>query len=220
MVVWLEDSKIGAYPVEIRQALHDTESDTWGDFFAEYVEKLGSQFPTSERTSVMAFLLQLAVAKDYDRDAATYNRAKANSKPAATADSHPYANVDVNSQDFKRGVASLAALLDIPAHPDDATITLKAIAALVQQRLIPEALKNLDRWNKHQAECTKFELSEIPLGFDLGSERLNEAAKCLRLLHIGSLRDLQTLVDESIVAAQQLTADPKTNQALGKVGRM
>ncbi|MGH0192512.1 UNVERIFIED_CONTAM: hypothetical protein FKN15_017039 [Acipenser sinensis] len=48
---------------------------------------------------------------------------------------------------------------------------------------------------------------------------LNEAAAILRLLHIEELRDLQTRINEAIVAVQAIIADPKTDHRLGKVGR-
>jgi RLL motif-containing protein 1 len=41
----------------------------------------------------------------------------------------------------------------------------------------------------------------------------------LRLLHISELRDAQTAINELVVDVQGLTADPKTNTSLGKVGR-
>jgi RLL motif-containing protein 1 len=41
----------------------------------------------------------------------------------------------------------------------------------------------------------------------------------LRLLYIRELRDLQNSANEAIVAVQALTADPKTDTKLGKVGR-
>jgi len=46
--------------------------------------------------------------------------------------------------------------------------------------------------------------------------------KCLqilRLLFIHDLRDLQTKINECIVSLQTVTANPKTDTALGKVGR-
>lgn len=48
---------------------------------------------------------------------------------------------------------------------------------------------------------------------------VNEAAKILRLLHISELRDLQTKINEAIVKVQAITANPKTDERLGKVGR-
>lgn len=48
---------------------------------------------------------------------------------------------------------------------------------------------------------------------------LNEAARILRLLHVEELRELQTRINEAIVAVQAIIADPKTDHRLGKVGR-
>lgn len=48
---------------------------------------------------------------------------------------------------------------------------------------------------------------------------LNEAAQILRLLHIEELRELQTKINEAIVAVQAIVANPKTDHRLGKVGR-
>lgn len=45
-----------------------------------------------------------------------------------------------------------------------------------------------------------------------------EAAKIMRLLHIRDLRDLQNGINEAIVKVQALTANPKTDTKLGKVG--
>jgi hypothetical protein len=47
---------------------------------------------------------------------------------------------------------------------------------------------------------------------------VNEAAKILRLLHVAELRDLQTKINEAIVRVQAITANPKTDQKLGRVG--
>ena len=48
---------------------------------------------------------------------------------------------------------------------------------------------------------------------------VNDAAKILRLLHIQDMRTLQTKINECIVAIQAVTANPKTDTRLGKVGR-
>lgn len=53
----------------------------------------------------------------------------------------------------------------------------------------------------------------------MGDVVYNRAAKILRLLYIQDLRKLQTTINEAIVAVQAITADPKTDTKLGKVGR-
>lgn len=65
---------------------------------------------------------------------------------------------------------------------------------------------------------TPFPFQEADLGFDTGDYVLNQAAKILRLLHIHDMRDLQTRINECIVAVQAVTANPKTDTKIGKVG--
>ena len=65
-------------------------------------------------------------------------------------------------------------------------------------------------WNTASKRCA------APFSADA---TLNEAAQILRLLHIEELRDLQTRINEAIVAVQAIIADPKTDHRLGKVGR-
>lgn len=55
--------------------------------------------------------------------------------------------------------------------------------------------------------------------FNMGDTMLDNAAKGLSLLYIQDLRNLQTKINETIVAAQNITANPKTDIKLGKVGR-
>jgi RLL motif-containing protein 1 len=48
---------------------------------------------------------------------------------------------------------------------------------------------------------------------------MEKAARILRLLQIHSIRDIQTMINETIVSTQECTADPKTDSKLGQVGR-
>ena len=54
--------------------------------------------------------------------------------------------------------------------------------------------------------------------FFITDSAVNEAAKIIRLLHVTELRELQTRINEAIVAVQTITANPKTDQSLGRVG--
>jgi len=49
-------------------------------------------------------------------------------------------------------------------------------------------------------------------------EDVEQAARILRLLQIQSIREMQTVINETIVDVQNLTADPRTDSKLGKVG--
>lgn len=46
-----------------------------------------------------------------------------------------------------------------------------------------------------------------------------QPADVLKLLFVQDLRDLQTKINEALVAVQNVTADPRTDTKLGKVGR-
>lgn len=59
---------------------------------------------------------------------------------------------------------------------------------------------------------------ETESGLQTKDEVLSRAGKILKLLFIQDLRQLQTQINESIVAVQKVTANPKTDTALGKVG--
>ena len=62
-------------------------------------------------------------------------------------------------------------------------------------------------------------MDNVPIGFDAPDQATSSAARILRLLQINELREVQTLINQAIVAAQQHTADPRTDERLGKVGR-
>lgn len=51
------------------------------------------------------------------------------------------------------------------------------------------------------------------------SETVDKPSDVMDLLFVSELRTLQTSINEALVAVQQITADPKTDTALGKVGR-
>jgi len=122
----------------------------------------------------------------------------------------------VNSDAFKNGVNSLAKLLNVPKHSDH-LITLQACSKLVCNKLNADAIKQ-----PNNAVNTKGKsLTKMIIGpsFNMGDTMLDDAAKGLSLLYIQDLRNLQTKINETIVAVQNITANPKTDTKLGKVGK-
>lgn len=118
----------------------------------------------------------------------------------------------VNHKDFVAGIRALASKLKIPHHPNH-LIQLEAIARVVKERLSP-GTKNREP------------IVGTPFPFEKGNDvvfkddpSLDYPVRILRLLQIQSLRELQTHINETIVAVQNLTANPKTDTKLGKVGR-
>ncbi|XP_049528988.1 RNA transcription, translation and transport factor protein-like [Dermacentor silvarum] len=93
---------------------------------------------------------------------------------------------------------------------------VQGVCALIQERLSTTGQEAIKQRSK---QGTPYPLKESSLGFDTGDPVLNQAAKVLRLLYVQDLRDLQTRINEAIVAVQTITANPKTDTRLGKVGR-
>lgn len=48
---------------------------------------------------------------------------------------------------------------------------------------------------------------------------IQQPSDVLKLLFVQDLRELQTKINEALVAVQTVTADPRTDTKLGKVGR-
>ncbi|KAF5924639.1 hypothetical protein HPG69_004511 [Diceros bicornis minor] len=122
----------------------------------------------------------------------------------ATKNAEPLINLDVNNPDFKAGIIALANLLQIQ-HRNDHLVTLRKICILVQERLTQDAFAKANQTK----EGLPVALDKHMLGFDTGDAVLKEAAYMLRLLHI---EELQTKINEAIVAVQAIIADPKTDQ--------
>ncbi|KAG7327948.1 hypothetical protein KOW79_007892 [Hemibagrus wyckioides] len=215
-IVWLEDQKIRHYKIEDRGNLRNISSSEWPKSFEKYLQDVSCPFSVQERCESIDWLLGLAVRFEYADNVEKYRNCapaaevtNATQKPA-----DPLINLDSNNPDFKAGVMALANLLKIQRH-DDYLVMLKAIRILIQERLSPEAIAKASK----SKEGLPVTLDKHILGFDTGDATLNEAARILRLLHIEELRELQTKINEAIVAVQAIIADPKTDHRLGKVGR-
>jgi len=216
-VVWLEDQKIRHNKIEDRGILRDVQSSNWTSNFNKYLYELHFPFPDiSNRNVVVDWLLSLAVKLEYGDNIEKYQSCTAESiKNKQQSSGSGIYNIDPGSKEFKDFVTKLAKLLNIPMH-EDYLITLNAVRIFIQERLT--TTNKTDDENK-SSKSRKVKLESLELGFETGDPMLDNAAKALRLLHINELRQLQTDINNAIVAVQALTADPKTDSRLGKVGR-
>lgn len=120
--------------------------------------------------------------------------------------------IAVNSPQFEAGVRLLASKLSIPHHPDHLQV-LVAVSRVIKDNLNKEALK------QPILEGKPFPIFDGQ-GMNQKDEDVEQAARILRLLQIQSVREIQTIINETIVETQSLTSDsPKTDTRLGKVGR-
>ncbi|XP_022081241.1 UPF0568 protein C14orf166 homolog isoform X2 [Acanthaster planci] len=212
-VVWLEDQKIRLYKIEDRQPLRNYISGDWPKVFQQYLKDLQCPVNSQDRLAACEWLLAHAVRLDYGEDVEKYRAVTGEGVARQnSASDDPFQNVNVHSPDFKAGLTSVCQLLKIPQHYDQVT-TLEAVSILIQERLAQDGSK------QELQEGIDFKLNDYELGFETKDPALDEASRILRLLHVAELRDLQTRINEAIVAVQNITANPKTDQKLGKVGR-
>ncbi|KAA8579526.1 hypothetical protein FQN60_006619, partial [Etheostoma spectabile] len=230
-IVWLEDQKIRHYKIEDRGNLRNIPSSDWPKAYQKYLQDLNCPFGVEEKQEALDWLLGLSVRYEYGDNGkmagcvhllwywqqcltlAKYKDCKPLAAPGNSEEKagDPLLNLDSSSPDFKAGVTALANILKIQRH-DDYLVMLKAIRILIQERLSPEAISKASQ----STEGIPVALDKHVLGFDTGDATLNEAAQILRLLHIEELRELQTKINEAIVAVQAIIADPKTDHRLGK----
>ncbi|XP_064100132.1 RNA transcription, translation and transport factor protein-like [Macrobrachium nipponense] len=221
LIVWLEDQKIRHYKIEDRGDIKAIDSKDWPTAYKKYLGELNCPANPNERAAVVDWLLGLSVRFEYGDNVEKYKSETSenvkNKQQAAPkiVNTNPLDALDFQSAEFRDGVNNLAKQLNINPHPDH-LVTLKAVSKLIRTRLSADALQNPGEY-VHQGK--PYPIFEADLGFDTGDYVLNNAGKALRLMYIHDLRDLQTRINECIVSVQNITANPKTDTKLGKVGR-
>lgn len=221
LIVWLEDQKIRHYKIEDRGEIKGIDSKDWPTVYKRYLGELNCPANPNERAAVVDWLLGLSVRFEYGDNAdkfksETSGNVKNRQQVAPKiVNNNPLDALDFQSSEFRDGVNNLAKLLNITPHPEH-LVTLKAVSKLIKTRLSADALQNP---GEHVHQGKPYPIFEADLGFDTGDYVLNNAGKALRLMYIHDLRDLQTKINECIVAVQNITANPKTDTKLGKVGR-
>ncbi len=236
-VVWLEDQKIRHYKMEERADLRNNTGENWTTSFTKYLRDLECPYdPTTRLPAVFDWLLGVAVRYDFGEASEvnpelkrglemekTPTVTKAGLHSPSTPAKSPL-DIDPRDATFGSGVQALAKILKVVSHPDP-SVLLEAVKIVIEEKVseaavdaagTPEVEDGVARVAKKKR---KFLVTPLECGFDLGVPALDEAAKVLRLLHIQELRHLQTHINELIVSVQTITANPKTDQSLGKVGR-
>ncbi|XP_058796781.1 RNA transcription, translation and transport factor protein [Phymastichus coffea] len=219
LIPWLEDQKIRHYKIEDRKDIQNIESDQWQKVYEKYLEDVGCPKFESQLDQI-EWLVGLAVRLEFEDNCDKYKSVITNKKSKSEAapnikSTNPLDNLDFQSNEFKNGVNIIAKLLRVPQHPNH-LVTLEACSKLICKRLNHNAVQNP---NSVIIRGKPFPIMDTDVGFNMGDAALNNAAKVLSLLYIQDLRDLQTKINEAIVTVQTITANPKTDTKLGKVGR-
>ncbi|KER30780.1 hypothetical protein T265_02822 [Opisthorchis viverrini] len=94
---------------------------------------------------------------------------------------------------------------------------LKAVCLLIEQKLSSQSIERAIA-EYGTVKIDQLKVPEVCLGFEISDPELRAAAVALRLLNVNEMRRLQDLANAAVVQVQRLTADPKTDEKLGKVG--
>eukprot|EP01147_Barroeca_monosierra_P003303 gene3303-5992_t len=209
LVSTLEDSTIRFYKVEDRGPLRNIDDDYLVDLECPYAQR-NWKTNMKDRYLAVDWLLGHAVSLDFHDNADNLN------SEAAMARGKTSVAIDVKSEEVRTKLHELASLLQLPVVSDDA-VMWRAISKLISRKFSPEAI-TASKLNRKDI-TDRHSLAEMPLGFSTGDPTVDEGAKILRLLHLAELRNLQTKINELIGAAQDVTADPKTDSSLARVGK-
>jgi RLL motif-containing protein 1 len=214
IVLWLEEEKIRLYETNDRKALREFNT-TWYQHVADYCTELGidveglTEQNTSAKSKALNELTNIAMHDVY-RDHVEANE--------LTMLPPPGIFVKPGGQGPKKLhelVAPLNTLLEkfalpkLAESPDDAD-TLAALQC-IHVRLCPPKTKD-------SGDGGNVDLDTLPVGLEITDPVVKRAACVLRLLHGNDLQNLQTHINQVITDLQQLTADPKTDARLGRVG--
>ncbi|CAL7941993.1 unnamed protein product [Xylocopa violacea] len=222
VALWLEDQKIRQYDIQNRKELRDLKSQNWPQAFAKYCKDVNCPI-SNNMIDQLEWLVGHAIWLEAENNVEEYSqnvkemklKIKQEAMVPQLKSKNPLDNLDFDSNQFKEGTYSVAKLLRIPRHPNH-LITLKACSKLVQRRLNSECLQNP---NSKIIRGKPFPVMNINPGFQLKKPAVENAAKILALLYIQDIRNLQTKINEVIVRVQTITANPKTDTKLGKVGK-
>ena len=222
LVIWLEDNKIRYLPTDSRESLKVEDFKEFKRAFNNYLNGIGCPYGMKDIDSALGWLVGRAIRSDYAEVLQDYPELKTTEFKGARAirtaqmkaESSISYKLPLPSPDlpeFKQMVSQLCDSLQIPAY-DDVIVRLQAAAYLIGER---------DRMENSRVDKSRKSIGLTPqdLGFDMGDPCLDKAAMGLRLLHQSELRNLQTRINEIIVKAQSVTADPKTDERLGRVGK-
>lgn len=208
IVLWLEEEKIRFYEPKNRKGLREF-GDGWFTHVAKYAKELNvptddfSDKDAKAKLRVLSGLTNLAIHDVYrDKVEAKEIVLKAPSTTVAGAE---------GKQKLQDLVPSLNKLLEqysLPKLQPDA-IDTDTVAALrcIKTRMCQKGKGSID-----------LDLSQLPIAVESSDPEVKKAAGVLRLLHNIEMGQLQISVNHVLNELQQLTANPKTDSKLGRVG--
>lgn len=221
LICSIEDQFARVLPIDERAPLR-TPGPEWWPHWAAYNTRIGCDAAVgpsaldANATAVLA-LLQYAVMVEYEEHSEAINDSMAASVPITTTVQESNCS-EAGLHEALPLVSQLCEVLQVPpassaAEPDIAR-ALHSCARQLRIRARADA-----RVESASEPGDAASVSSMPSGLQLSSEAMEQAAAVLRALYVDDMRELQHIVNDVLASVQEYTADPKTNAALGQVGR-
>lgn len=221
LICSIEDQFARVLPIEERTPLR-TPGPEWWPHWAAYNARIGCEAPvgpsaTDANAAAVVALLQYAVMVEYEEHSEAINDSMAASVPI-TASGQESTCTAAGLREAMPLVSQLCEVLQLPpassATEPEVARALHSCARRLRIRARADA-----RSESASEAGDVAAASSMPSGLQLSSEALERAAAVLRALYVDDMRELQHIVNDVLAAVQEYTADPKTNAALGQVGR-
>jgi hypothetical protein len=170
----------------------------------QYITDVGLDYSDESRTSLIDVLLNSAVTRNLREKLVGHA-----GDPCQAANQLRLAKLLESMNEEERAtlesiVRNKAAELKIASHPS----IMRMAMAILSCNSEPSPQSSV-----------AFKLSDVPSGLkSTGDNKVDDALKILRMINVYRYRDLQTQVNEHLASLQELTADPKADTKIGRVG--
>lgn len=224
LVAWLEHQKIRQLAPEDRDHLSSLEAQQWPVTFSEYLVELDCPGYESQATvdaeSALQWLLHLATSLSYQDNETLMQPSSAQLQPAENKEMQPVLQ-QMGSPAFAQQLATLRSRLQMSSTGGSQVDDLRAARDIIAEQILPSAESSQVGQRSREAaqQLSTLDPDTFPLGFATGDIQVDLAATIMRMLYIKDLRQLQTVIDETLVQVQEYTANPKTDSSLGRLGR-
>lgn len=216
LIVWLEDTHIRLLPPNQRAPL------CYSPFLPALLSYLSHLPPPHPPTPppllpTTGYLIDLALRCHYSDNASLYNTPH----DPWYGCSIPVLPNCSSSPEVLTALTRLLKSLAISEPPPNALAAAQMAAMVIENCLTDEIHSGRHSSSETASNGSPQQdpLDALPLGFTTGDAHVDRFAKVARLLHVRQMRQLQDEFNDSVAKMQQITANPKTDARLGKVGR-
>ena len=219
LIKWLEDCKIRQLDISGRHVLNnDNDIDKYLSNLASYLNEIKCPYKVlyskdSDTINIkcLYWLISYAISLEYEEQSEIYFNCDDTNDAMDIDNSTSGSSNTIGLEINKLGSLILLKRND---NENDADY-LQRISNVIRLCLTSGSIETL----KTKIVPGNLQLSDFPVGFDTKDQVLNQIAVVLKMLYLSDFRELQNDLNTLIVLGQEYTANPRTNSAMGKVGR-